>query len=150
MQWAHTDPPAKLLGYQNPRWPGCCRPLTSSEHCWIQASDWLSASVVHHVPIPPDIKVLLDSVPIKISRPATNGRSTSRQLLIPALDQRNSHSSSPSQKSNHALTKTPPGQPPVDALEETHSRQRPLPLPPTPKSISCFMRNTFNFPVAKL
>ena len=109
MQWARTDPPAKLSGYHNPGWPGCCRPPTTSEYCWIQAADWLSVSIVHHVPIPTDIKALLDGLQIKISLPATNGRSPSGQLLMPALDRRNSRSSSPSQKSSRALNKTPPG-----------------------------------------
>ena len=108
MQWARTNPPPKLSGYQNPGWPGCCRPPTSSEQRWIQAADWLSVSVVHHVPIPPDIRALLDNLPIKISAPVTNSRSASGQSLMPSLDRRNSRSSSPCQKSNHALAKTIP------------------------------------------
>ena len=109
VQWARTNPPSQLSRYQNPGWPGCCRPPASSEQRWIHAADWLSVSMVHHVPIPPDIKALLHCLPIKHSVPATHGRSISRRLILPELDRRNSRSSSPSQKSNPTLTKTPIG-----------------------------------------
>ncbi|KAK0190970.1 hypothetical protein F5146DRAFT_577766 [Armillaria mellea] len=57
-KWARTHPPQKA--YLNPGWPGCCRPPASSEHRLIPAADWRSVSIVHHIPIPPDIKATLD------------------------------------------------------------------------------------------
>ncbi|PBK72591.1 hypothetical protein ARMSODRAFT_855899, partial [Armillaria solidipes] len=59
-KWARTNPPQKAAGYLNPGWPGCCRPPAPSEHRMIQAADWRSVSIVHHIPIPPDIKAALD------------------------------------------------------------------------------------------
>lgn len=51
-----------MAGYQNPGWPGCCRPPGPGEQAYIGAADWRSVSVVHHVPIPPEIKAILDSL----------------------------------------------------------------------------------------
>ncbi|PBL02524.1 hypothetical protein ARMGADRAFT_1005881 [Armillaria gallica] len=61
-KWARTNPPQKAAGYLNPGWPGCCRPPAPSEHRMIQAADWRSVSIVHHIPIPPDIKATLDGL----------------------------------------------------------------------------------------
>jgi len=61
-KWAKTKPPPKSSGYQNPGWPGCCRPPSASEHRMIQAADWPSVSMVHQISIPTEIKALLDSL----------------------------------------------------------------------------------------
>ncbi|KAG6891290.1 hypothetical protein C0992_009482 [Termitomyces sp. T32_za158] len=61
-KWAHTNPPPKQAGFTNSGWPGCCRAPTPAEHKLIQPADWRSVSVVHQVPIPPDIKAALESL----------------------------------------------------------------------------------------
>ncbi|KAK0230800.1 hypothetical protein IW262DRAFT_1471212 [Armillaria fumosa] len=61
-KWARTNPPQKAAGYLNPGWPGCCRAPAPSEHRLIQPADWRSVSIVHHIPIPPDIKATLDGL----------------------------------------------------------------------------------------
>ncbi|OSD04360.1 hypothetical protein PYCCODRAFT_1433745 [Trametes coccinea BRFM310] len=61
-KWAQTNPPPRLSGYQNPGWPGCCRPPNPSEYKLIGAADWPAVSVVHHIPIPPEIKSILDGI----------------------------------------------------------------------------------------
>jgi hypothetical protein len=66
----------------------------------IHAADWPSVSIVHQVPIPPEIKSILDSLSI---RPA----STSRASSVPSMDRRSSANSSPSHKSNLTLAKSP-------------------------------------------
>jgi len=54
----------------------------------IQAADWRSVSVVHHIPIPPEIKTLLDGL-------TTGGRSTAKQQSTPpSLDRKGSGGSS--------------------------------------------------------
>ncbi|PFH51421.1 hypothetical protein AMATHDRAFT_59170 [Amanita thiersii Skay4041] len=59
-KFARTDPPAKLSGFANPGWPGCCRPPMQHEFANIPAYVWRSVNIVHHVPIPQEIKSLLD------------------------------------------------------------------------------------------
>jgi len=76
-----------MSGFQNPGWPGCCRPPNSNEHRYIQAADWHSVSVVHSVPIPPDIRNLLDSLSSRSSSNATNG---GKSPSMPLMDRRNS------------------------------------------------------------
>lgn len=60
MKWARSNP--KPSGYQNPGWPGCCRPPTPQEQRLIPAADWPAVTLVHHVPTPPDIKAILESL----------------------------------------------------------------------------------------
>ncbi|CDO68694.1 hypothetical protein BN946_scf184652.g21 [Trametes cinnabarina] len=43
-------------------WPGCCRPPNPGEYKLIGAADWPAVSVVHHIPIPPEIKSILDGI----------------------------------------------------------------------------------------
>ncbi|EKM59387.1 uncharacterized protein PHACADRAFT_249838 [Phanerochaete carnosa HHB-10118-sp] len=61
-KWARTNPLPKSSGYANAGWPGCCRPPLSHEQRLIPAADWPAVSRVHHVPIPPDVKALLESL----------------------------------------------------------------------------------------
>ncbi|KIM90671.1 hypothetical protein PILCRDRAFT_141808 [Piloderma croceum F 1598] len=84
-KWAKTNPPASMSGYQNPGWPGCCRPPNPSEQRYIQAADWHSVSVVHSISIPTDIKHILDSLNIRSSPGATG-----RAAAMPLADRRNS------------------------------------------------------------
>ncbi|KAJ3488747.1 hypothetical protein NLI96_g2636 [Meripilus lineatus] len=51
-------------------WPGCCRPPAANEQKLIGVADWPAVSLVHHVPIPPDVKQALDD--FTASRPTTN------------------------------------------------------------------------------
>lgn len=71
-QFARTS--TKVSVTANPGWPGCCRPPASHEQRLIGAADWPAVSVVHHVPIPPDVKSLLDSITAApVSRPSPTG-----------------------------------------------------------------------------
>ncbi|KAJ3810631.1 hypothetical protein F5876DRAFT_41426, partial [Lentinula aff. lateritia] len=81
--WARLNPSQKP-GFPNPGWPGCCRAPAPSEYRMIQAADWRSISIVHHIPIPPEIKVILDGL-------TAGGRSSSKPFM-PPLDRRNSNS----------------------------------------------------------
>ncbi|KAJ3937330.1 MAG: hypothetical protein NXY57DRAFT_634376 [Lentinula lateritia] len=82
-KWARLNPSQKP-GFPNPGWPGCCRAPAPSEYRMIQAADWRSISIVHHIPIPPEIKLILDGL-------TTGGRSSSKPFM-PPLDRRNSNS----------------------------------------------------------
>ncbi|KAF8974199.1 hypothetical protein BDZ97DRAFT_1637882, partial [Flammula alnicola] len=81
-KWANTDPPAKMAGYHNPGWPGCCRPPTPSEYPFIQIAEWKAVSIVHRVPIPQDVEKLLASIHLPPLKPVGSqptspvGRST--------------------------------------------------------------------------
>ncbi|KAJ7129803.1 hypothetical protein C8R44DRAFT_777731 [Mycena epipterygia] len=90
-KWARTGPPPKAAGYYNTGWPGCCRAPTASEHRLIQPADWRSVSIVHHVPIPPDVKAALENLssrgsPVPSASPVRSGPSAAK----PAGDRRNS------------------------------------------------------------
>ncbi|KAJ6478262.1 hypothetical protein C8R45DRAFT_360457 [Mycena sanguinolenta] len=101
-KWARI----KAARYFNTGWPGCCRAPKTSERRLIQPADWRSVSLVHHIPIPPDIKAALDSVsrlsrgtgsPIPSASPvrsgasikvdsrrnSTSGRSSAKSTAIP-------------------------------------------------------------------
>src|ERR1700729_4184064 len=99
LQWAKTNPPS---GY-NPGWPGCCRPPNPNEHRYIQAADWHSVSVVHSVPIPPEIRNLLESLSPRNGPNASGGRSPS----MPLMDRRNSSNTNLA-KSTASSAKTAP------------------------------------------
>ncbi|KII95230.1 hypothetical protein PLICRDRAFT_74951, partial [Plicaturopsis crispa FD-325 SS-3] len=99
-KWARTNPPLKASGYQNPGWPGCCRPPSASEYKMIPAADWLAVSIVHHVPIPAEIKSLLDTLSKGTPSPGNVGRggNGSPSSATPPLDRRNSDNQSPQHK----------------------------------------------------
>ncbi|KAF7352879.1 hypothetical protein MVEN_01255100 [Mycena venus] len=103
-KWARTSPPPKAAGYFNTGWPGCCRAPTTSEHRLIQPADWRSVSLVHHVPIPSDVKAALDnlssrgtgspgpsvspvrsstSTKVDVRRNSTSGRSSAKSAAMP-------------------------------------------------------------------
>ncbi|KAH9943334.1 uncharacterized protein BXZ73DRAFT_87686 [Epithele typhae] len=69
-KWAKTTPPPTRAGYQNPGWPGCCRSPTAAEYKHISPADWHAVSIVHHIPIPTEIKAILDSITISPTRTA--------------------------------------------------------------------------------
>ncbi|KAJ6539230.1 hypothetical protein B0H19DRAFT_1222509 [Mycena capillaripes] len=102
-KWARTNPPPKAAGYYNTGWPGCCRPPAASEHRLIQPADWRSVSLVHHVPIPSDVKAALDNLSSRgspIPSPTSPVRSgPSAKPTIPSVDRRNSTSGSRTAKS---------------------------------------------------
>ncbi|KAJ6599180.1 hypothetical protein DFH09DRAFT_1130358 [Mycena vulgaris] len=89
-KWARTSPPPKAAGYYNTGWPGCCRAPTASEHRLIQAADWRSVSLVHHVPIPPDAKAALDNASSRGSPVPSTSPVRSIPSARPAVDRRNS------------------------------------------------------------
>ncbi|OSX59241.1 hypothetical protein POSPLADRAFT_1048580 [Postia placenta MAD-698-R-SB12] len=92
-KWAATNPPARLSGYQNPGWPGCCRPPLPEEQRHIGAADWPAVSVVHRTPIPPEIKSLLDSITGKggSGSPGGSARASNTQTFAPTMSRRASH-----------------------------------------------------------
>lgn len=98
-QWAKTNPPAKNAGYNNQGWPGCCRPPTPSEVKHIPAADWKAVSIVHHVPIPADLRALLDRAAptMRTQSGSPTGRSPTSPNVpgkaMPQLDRRNSNPS---------------------------------------------------------
>ncbi|EIW82411.1 hypothetical protein CONPUDRAFT_136908 [Coniophora puteana RWD-64-598 SS2] len=93
-KWAKVNPPTKLSGNPNPGWPGCCRPPSASEQRFVGPADWPTVSIVHGVPIPPEIKSVLDSLAAKGSSipGLTTIRLPAQQPSIPPLDRRNSGS----------------------------------------------------------
>jgi hypothetical protein len=77
-------------------WPGCCRPPAQSEYRLIQAADWKSVSIIHNIPIPPEIKAILDTM-------TTPARSSAKPSM-PPLDRKSSGGSGGTSSS----TKTSP------------------------------------------
>ncbi|KAF9226440.1 hypothetical protein BS17DRAFT_775632 [Gyrodon lividus] len=112
-KWARLNP--KLPVYNNQGWPGCCRPPAASEQRLIQAADWPTVSIVHSVPMPLEIKSILDSL---VSRGSplpgmtTSSRSQGSQATMPSLDRRNS-GNSPTNKSSPTSAKSQPVSIPV-------------------------------------
>ncbi|TCD67670.1 hypothetical protein EIP91_012036 [Steccherinum ochraceum] len=70
-KFARTN--SKVPVNSNPGWPGCCRPPAAHESRLIGAADWPAVSMVHHIPIPHDVKSLLDSITSANSRPSPTG-----------------------------------------------------------------------------
>ncbi|KAF9075952.1 hypothetical protein BDP27DRAFT_1212111 [Rhodocollybia butyracea] len=86
-KWARSNASQKSSGTVNPGWPGCCRPPAQSEYRMIQAADWRSVSIVHHIPIPPEIKTILDGLTIgsrpRAPLPTSKGSPDSRSSTLP-------------------------------------------------------------------
>lgn len=93
-QWAKANPPQKMTGYLNPGWPGCCRAPAAGEHRLVQIADWPAVSIVHHVPIPPDVKSILDSLTTSRSATfahnSTNTRGATPPSQPPSMSRRTS------------------------------------------------------------
>ncbi|KAH7887851.1 hypothetical protein F5I97DRAFT_1863404 [Phlebopus sp. FC_14] len=109
-KWARTNPPPKLSGYHNPGWPGCCRPPSANEQRFVQAADWPTVSIVHSVPMPAEIKSILETLasrgsPLPGMTPST--RTQTLQATMPSLDRRNS-GNSPTIKSSPTSAKSQP------------------------------------------
>ncbi|KAF8812337.1 hypothetical protein BYT27DRAFT_7182776 [Phlegmacium glaucopus] len=100
-KWANSNPPARLAGYNNTGWPGCCRPPSLSEHALIQAADWRAVSIVHRVSIPPEIKIALDGLSQKglLAQPTSIINRSSPAKSTTSVARRNSGATTPS-KSN--------------------------------------------------
>ncbi|KIJ20147.1 hypothetical protein PAXINDRAFT_166282 [Paxillus involutus ATCC 200175] len=112
-KWTRSNP--KLPVHNNQGWPGCCRPPTASEQRLIQAAEWPTVSIVHSVPIPPEIKSILDNL-VSRGNPlpgmTTASRSPGSQATMPSLDRRNS-GNSPTNKSSPTSAKSQPVSIPV-------------------------------------
>lgn len=104
LKWAKTNPPGNMSGQLNPGWPGCCRPPNLDERRFIQAADWHSVSVVHSVPIPPDIKALLDNLSSRTSPGNVGG---ARGPSMPLMDRRNSANTNPSKNTSPSAKTSP-------------------------------------------
>ncbi|KAG2369922.1 hypothetical protein BDR07DRAFT_1259196, partial [Suillus spraguei] len=104
-KWARANPSSKVSLHQNPGWPGCCRPPNPNEQRLIQAADWPSVSIVHCIPMPPEIKSILENVRGAIMPGVSpTNRSPGVQQQMPSLDRRNS-GSSPTTKSSPTSAK---------------------------------------------
>ena len=71
----NPPPPPSKTGKGNPGWPGCCRPPQPSELERIPPADWHAVQTVHKTPIPPEIRLLLDS--LRGITQTSNGNNTS-------------------------------------------------------------------------
>ena len=121
-QWARTNPPAKQAGPTNPGWPGCCRKPESGESRLIPPADWPAVSTVHHIPVPPEVKTLLESITTVLSKSSPSpgnspllGKTASSPVSPPPLDRRSS--------ANAVLSRT-----------SSASRTQPLPIPAKSRS----------------
>ncbi|OBZ76909.1 hypothetical protein A0H81_03991 [Grifola frondosa] len=111
-KWARSNPPPRQSGYQNPGWPGCCRPPTVGEQKLIGAADWLAVSRVHHIPIPAEIKAILDGLSAAtstrrtppLSSPAGSVRSIVSQAPAPGMSRRSSYNA----RTEQTLSRSPP------------------------------------------
>ncbi|KAH9899758.1 hypothetical protein C8Q73DRAFT_754285 [Cubamyces lactineus] len=112
-KWAKTNPPPRLAGYQNPGWPGCCRPPAPGEYKLIGAADWPTVSLVHHIPIPPEIKTILDGITSPrgtspLASPTGTVRSAATQAPAPAMSRRSSYNVSSPTRSEAVTAKVVP------------------------------------------
>ncbi|KAF7983890.1 hypothetical protein HWV62_18246 [Athelia sp. TMB] len=82
-----------MSGHQNPGWPGCCRPPNPNEQRLISPADWPAVSIIHSVPIPPDIKIVLDSL-TQGKLPGSPMGAPQRNPIMPLMDRRNSSTTS--------------------------------------------------------
>ncbi|TFK76016.1 hypothetical protein BDN72DRAFT_731097, partial [Pluteus cervinus] len=107
-KWASLNPSVKQFDQRNPGWPGCCRPPTTAEFRLVQAADWRAVSIVHHVPIPPEIKAMLDSLSKRGALPPMSGSprtaSSNNRPPNPTFDRRSSVSGRPSSSSSKSPT----------------------------------------------
>ncbi|KZT20811.1 hypothetical protein NEOLEDRAFT_1140355 [Neolentinus lepideus HHB14362 ss-1] len=95
-KWAESNPPVILSGNRNPGWPGCCRPPGAGETKKVPAADWRAVSLVHHIPIPAEIKLLLERAAANRSSPLhSQSVNTPRsvQPLPPTMERKNSNGS---------------------------------------------------------
>ncbi|PIL37261.1 hypothetical protein GSI_00954 [Ganoderma sinense ZZ0214-1] len=121
--WAKTSPPSSRAGYQNPGWPGCCRPPNPQEIKLIGAADWPAVSLVYRIAIPQEIKLILDGIYAGQTSPrgtpplptTTNGsmRGTSAQTTVaaaaPGISRRSSYNvASPTRTDSSSTTRTNP------------------------------------------
>ncbi|KAJ3549913.1 hypothetical protein NMY22_g706 [Coprinellus aureogranulatus] len=105
-KWAKMNPtpPPEFLRYNNPGWPGCCRPPFPTEYSSIPAADWRAVSAVHNVPIPPNIQAVLDTLQSRgppmppFLSPASPTGPGARASARTGSDRRNAGGSSPSTK----------------------------------------------------
>ncbi|KAJ8457348.1 hypothetical protein ONZ45_g18347 [Pleurotus djamor] len=76
----------------------------------ISAVDWMTVSKIHSLPIPPEIKAVLEGSfrgsPTPPSKTSTIGRSASARASMPSVDRRNSGNTSPPNKTA-IVTKSP-------------------------------------------
>ncbi|KAI1796272.1 hypothetical protein LXA43DRAFT_989131 [Ganoderma leucocontextum] len=121
-KWAKTSPPPPRAGYQNPGWPGCCRPPNPQEVKLIGAADWPAVSLVHRLPIPQEIKSILDGIYVgqtsprgtpPLCTPTGSVRGTSVQATAaaaaPGISRRSSYNvASPTRAEVSPATRTNP------------------------------------------
>ncbi|KAG2013770.1 hypothetical protein CC2G_010648 [Coprinopsis cinerea AmutBmut pab1-1] len=120
-KWAKatSTPSPEFSFYKNPGWPGCCRAPTPAEYRSIPVAEWRAVSIVHQIPIPPDIKAVLDSLSPRVGPPPPTSGVTTPRTSRPVNDRKNSGRNSPSSR------------PPALAKSATPVRNRPSPSPQT-------------------
>ncbi|KAF8192473.1 hypothetical protein BJ912DRAFT_262132 [Pholiota molesta] len=135
-QWASLDPPAKAKGYANPGWPGCCRPPSPSEYHMIQIAEWKAVSIVHHIPIPPDVERVLAAIHLPPTRPPSTqstspmNRSPTSKSTMPPTSRKSSSASTPSKSASKPInTRLRTG-----AAASTRRRARPARISPAPRA----------------
>lgn len=112
-KWANTNPPPRLSGHHNPGWPGCCRAPTPQEYKFIGAADWPAVSVVHHIPIPPQIKLILESLSIPLpikgsSSPTGSLKAPSARSAAPSIVRRASDVVTNTSRADTGASRSPP------------------------------------------
>ncbi|KAI0750921.1 hypothetical protein C8Q80DRAFT_1099758 [Daedaleopsis nitida] len=113
-KWAKTNPPPTRAGYQNPGWPGCCRQPSPNEHKYVGAADWPTVSLVHHIPIPPEIKTILDGICVPTSprgtpplgSPTASVRVAAVQSAAPGMSRRSSYNVASPTKTESGTTRS--------------------------------------------
>lgn len=96
-QWARTNQHSNRTVINNPGWPGCCRAPQVQEYVTIPPADWPAVSIIYKVPIPKDIKQVLD---LALSKPNPYLRNGTQERK--ALNRANSSPSSTLSRSSGA------------------------------------------------
>ncbi|KAI0091936.1 hypothetical protein BDY19DRAFT_927585 [Irpex rosettiformis] len=81
-RWAKANPNAKPT--QNTGWPGCCRAPTPAEYKLVQIADWPSVSAMHNIPIPHEVKSILDSIGFQRMATFANNSTNTRGAMPPS------------------------------------------------------------------
>ncbi|KAH9973102.1 hypothetical protein BGW80DRAFT_1311472 [Lactifluus volemus] len=110
-KWARSNSSSSQAGLSNLGWPGCCRKPESGESRLIPPADWHAVSTVHRIPVPAEVKALLESIssPASKSSPSVGNsalpsKSTSPIVSPPSLDRRSSSICVPSRNASTPRT----------------------------------------------
>ncbi|KAI0033764.1 hypothetical protein K488DRAFT_9661, partial [Vararia minispora EC-137] len=101
-KWAKANP--NKLPLQNPGWAGCCRPPKESER--VPPADWPAVSTVHNIPVPAEVRSVLDSITAtpRPSAAVSSSLAKANPAAPPALDRRTSPATVPTRASGSPRT----------------------------------------------